>query len=321
MRVLAGALAVIWAAFTGVAMAQPADLGEAEAVVITGEREGPRVWRATKDGREIVILGALSPLPRGVTWRSPAVERLVGESDIVMPDQVTLALGGVGPLEMVRLMIDIRSLSRNAEGARLRDVLPSDLHARFSALRRRYGQDDQEWERLRPFAAAAALREEAFERERLQSASVPEQIERLAKRADVPWSPVRIEHRGDVRAIIKQASANVAELELACLRETVEMLEQDMPNLRARATAWARGDVAALRRLPTPPQRLACANVLRAAPELAALMDQAEARWWSAVEDASAKHGSVFVVASIDRILTGGILRDLEAKGFAIEGP
>lgn len=323
MTVWAGALAALYLLFASTAGAaqQPVDLGQAEEIVITGEREGPRVWRATKDGREIVILGALSPLPRGVTWRSRAVETLVSESDVVMPDTMTLALAGAGPLEMIRLAMDVRSLRRNAEGARLKDVLPADLHARFSALRRRYGQDDQEWERLRPFAAAEALREEAFERERLQSFSVSEQIERIAKRADAPWRPVRIEYRGDVRALVRRASENAGALELACMRETIDMLEQDVPALRARAAAWAAGDVAALRRLPIPPRRRACTDVLRAAPELAALIDQAEGRWWSAVEAASAANDSVFVVASIDRILGGTILQDLQARGFTVEGP
>ena len=47
-------------------------------VVVTGERTGPGMWHVRSGAGQLWILGSMSPLPKGITWRSTQVEQVLG---------------------------------------------------------------------------------------------------------------------------------------------------------------------------------------------------------------------------------------------------
>ena len=53
-------------------------------LVVTGERTGPGLWHVHKGAAHVWILGSISPLPRGITWRSTQVERLLASTNEVL---------------------------------------------------------------------------------------------------------------------------------------------------------------------------------------------------------------------------------------------
>lgn len=292
-----------------------------EELVVRGEVEGPRVWRVYNGENELVILGALSPLPKGVTWRSQSVETLIGDADLVMPDTIAIAFPELGPIKTVGLLLELRKQSRNEEKAKLREVLPPDLYARYAALRAKYGKGDNTWEKLRPLAAGGQLVQEAYEDSGVRTFGLSNEVRKIAQKKKRPWEQTRVEFRGDVKAAIREADANSAETELACFREMLDGVERDLPLLRQRADAWARGEVARLRSLPRPARQASCLAVLQGSKEFADLIDQGRAKLVQRLDEALAKNRSTFLVADIDSLLHGNLLKDLAAKGYRIEGP
>lgn len=292
-----------------------------EEFVVTGQREGPRVWRVTKGDHELVIFGVLSPLPRGVTWRSNTIETLVSEADLVKSDAISITFPEIGALKAVGLALQLRGLRKNDGKAKLRDVLPPDLYARFDALRTQYRAADNAWEALRPLAAVSKLEDAAFDQIGVRSQSLTEEVRKIAVKAKRTWKATTVEFRGDVKAAIREADANADEAELACFRETLDSLETDLPLLRKRANAWAIGDVGALRALPLPSERKACLEVLRGSKDFSRLIDQARDKWLEEVDAALQTNRSTFLVVRIDTVLRGKLLQTLRDKGYAVEGP
>lgn len=308
--------------FAGLAQAHaqiPADASEE--IIVTGERSGPRVWRISKDGHELVVFGTISPLPKGVKWNSKTVEALIGDADVVTSTRITVNFPGVGPFKLVGLLLEFRKQSKSAEGAKLKDVLDPDLYARFSAARARYGAAPDEWETLRPLVAAGRLREQAYDEINLKTQDLVGDVQKIAKKKKKKWTTTSLTYKGNAKLALREAFAAADQNEIGCLKETLDQLELDLPSLRSRANAWARGDVASLRAMPEPQRRKSCADVLRGSKELSRLLDEANAKWRETVEQSVQKNSSTFLVADIDTLLFGDFLKSYRDKGYKIEEP
>src|SRR5579862_5728103 len=137
------------------AEAPPAQLDE---LVVTGERTGPGLWHVHRGSAHMWVLGSISPLPKGITWRATEVEKILGATDrVLVPKPLE-----IGIVRILWLLITERSLIMVHGGKRLRDVLPPDLHARFALDRAKYTNDADKWERYRPIVAAAFLQQAAL---------------------------------------------------------------------------------------------------------------------------------------------------------------
>src|SRR5580692_12421750 len=53
-------------------------------VVVTSERTGPGMWHVHSGTGQLWILGSMSPLPKGITWRSKQVEQVLGGTNRVL---------------------------------------------------------------------------------------------------------------------------------------------------------------------------------------------------------------------------------------------
>ena len=100
----------------------------------------------------------MSPLPKGITWRSTQFEGLMATTNqVIVPKPFELGIARV-----LWLLITERSLLMVPGGRRLKDVMPPELHARYAAQRAKYTDDPDKWERYRPLIAAAFLQQAAF---------------------------------------------------------------------------------------------------------------------------------------------------------------
>jgi uncharacterized protein YbaP (TraB family) len=122
-------------------------------LVVTGERTGPGMWHVHSGAGELWILGSMSPLPKGITWRSKQVEQVLGSANQVLIQKPF----EIGIVKILWLLITEHKLLMVGGGKRLVDVLPADLHARFAVQRAKYTDDPTKWERFRPLVAAAFL--------------------------------------------------------------------------------------------------------------------------------------------------------------------
>src|SRR5690606_39347135 len=69
----------------------PDDVVDMDTVVVSGVLPGPRMWRVSKDGHDLYILGTLSPLPKRMEWMSREVEDTIARSQsVIAPPSVAV---------------------------------------------------------------------------------------------------------------------------------------------------------------------------------------------------------------------------------------
>ncbi|MFT3791040.1 MAG: TraB/GumN family protein [Rudaea sp.] len=299
-----------------------------DTVLVTGEQPGPGLWKVTRRDSDHVlwILGTQAPLPKTIRWRSDDVEKIIASSQEVLAD----AQGEVkvGFFRAVFLLPAALGAKKNADGKTLKDILPPDLYARWLLLKQRWLGNDDGVERLRPILAANELYGKAIGKSGMtnKNALWPV-IEKIAKRHRVPVREIDVPIPVDnARQAIVDFKSTAGQADIDCLATTMARLETDLDAMRARANAWAVGDLDKLKSLPYPDQRSVCLNALAANANLREKIDGAKNRirseWLAAAEAALWNNASTFAVMPISEMIdSDGRLAKLRAKGYVIDEP
>lgn len=323
---------------TGAAVAAPSaapgpiatdPLPDLEEVEVTGEQPGPALWKVTLpastagsgEPHVLWILGTLRPLPRKMEWRPTAVERVLTGADVFIPYQPDIDVKA-GPFALVGLFFSARSALKDPDGQPLRETLPAPLYTRFNALKARYAPRAGSMEKRRPAIAAMELYREALDAMKLsQRLDVEGLVARQARKRGVKVQPVKMA-MSDPKAVLAELTALPRSAELACVEATLTRLETDLGPMRARAEAWAEGDLTALGRLPFPAQETTCGDAIATSPRFKALLMQARAGWLEAVSSALREHRVSVATAPVQSLLRpGGIADQLASRGFLVEAP
>jgi hypothetical protein len=312
--------------FSGViAPAEPA----LEEVLVTGQQPGPGLWKVTRpdDSSGVLwILGNYSPLPKKITWRSAELEAVLAEAqELLKPASVDASVGPLGGITLLPSLIGAR---RNPGGARLQDVLPADLYARWLPLKARYLGKDDDVEEWRPLFAAQALYLAALKDMQLVPyEGVSRHVEKLARKAKVRITEPQVGLKvTKPRAAIKEFKTTPLD-DVECFARTIQRLESDLELMRERANAWAVGDVARLRALAPVERASACIGVLLESSFMQErgygdVLERVKAAWLAAAEEALARNASTVAVLSIDEILKPtGYVAELRRKGYVVEEP
>ena len=293
-----------------------------EEVVITGEHEGPRLWKVHKDNDHVLwILGTVTPLPKKMIWQADTVEAILQQSQEVVPAWPALGIGA-NPFTALRVWIQWHSMQKIPDRMDLQQVLPPDLYKRFSALKERYAPRDSHLNELRPAFAAERLLDEALDASGLTMHNeVQQTVLKLARKQGVKihQDKLKVEHPVDV---LKDVGKTPLTGEIACLEAVVGRLETDLGPMQSRARAWALGDVDELRRLIHPDDRTACITAVSTSDRVRTLIARAQDDWFVSVEDALQHNRSTLAVQSMDRLLgDNGTLAILRKQGYQVEGP
>lgn len=297
-------------------------------VVVSGVVSGPGLWKVSKDGHVLWVLGTLSPLPGHMQWESHEVQQVLAQSQQVLLEPKIKLKADIGFFGKLFLLPAAYGARKNPDGKTLDQVLDAPTYARWLALKKEYIGDDRGIERWRPLFAAQELYKKALQAHGLSgNGGVPNTVEALAKRDGVAETPVefRVEIK-QPRAALKAFKA-AAPSGLECFNRTLDSIEHDLPAMTARANAWATGDLQALRQLPDSHRRDACVNAITRAGFARQLgfddvPAQLEATWLAAVRKALAEHASSFALLPMDELLSPrGYLAKLEAQGYAVEAP
>lgn len=307
---------------------QGSDAQPMEEVVVTGEHEGPRLWRVRKPGgptgqgeHTLWILGTVTPLPKKMIWQSDAVEAVVAESQEVVPAWPAFGIGA-NPFTALRVWMQWHRMQKIPDRMELRQVLPAATYARFAALKARYAPKDSRMEELRPAFAAERLLDAALDATGLTFHNeVQQTVLKLARKHGVKihQDKLRVEDPVDVLKDVGKAPISG---EVACLEAVMGRLETDLGPMQARARAWALGDVDELRRLVHPDDRTACIAAVSTSDRVRELIARAQEDWFVSVEDALNRNRSTLAVQSMDRLLGDqGTLAILRKEGYEVEGP
>jgi uncharacterized protein YbaP (TraB family) len=309
----ASLLAGSWPSAVGAAAEPPAQLEE---LVVTGERTGPGLWHVHRGTAQMWVLGSLSPLPKGITWRATEVEKVLGSTDrVLVPKPLE-----IGIVRILWLLVTERSVIMVRGGKRLRDVLPPDLRARFALDRSKYTSDADKWEHFRPIVAAAFLQQAAFHQAGLSARiDLGAAVRGLAKKHDVRVEEVKIAGVGDILEALKSMPPAT---ENTCVQASLATVEKDLPRLMDRARAWAIGNVERIESLPEPAEVAACLAALDSGAAAGDLVGRVRSAWLESMEKYLQAGGTTLAVVNMDLLLgRGGLLDVLRAQGYEVEGP
>jgi uncharacterized protein YbaP (TraB family) len=285
-------------------------------LVVTGERPGPGMWHVHRGTAQVWILGSMSPLPKGITWRSKQVEQVLESTNEVLVQKPF----EIGIARILWLLITERSVLMLTGGKRLKDALPAELHARFAIQRAKYTHDPNKWERFRPLIAAAFLQQAAFHQVGLSTrVDLGAAMRTLAKKHPVHVDEIKIAGVSDVMEALKTLPPTT---ENACVAASLVTVESDLPRLVDRAQAWASGNVERIEKLREPAEVDACRAALDAGVGAAELIARMRRTWLSTIEAHLQKGGVTVAVMNIDMLLEpGGVLDQLRAKGYDVDAP
>jgi len=285
-------------------------------LVVTGERTGPGMWHVHRGNAQLWILGSMSPLPKGITWRSKQVEQVLGTTNMVLVPKPL----EIGIVRILWLLITERNLLMVGEGKRLKDVLPANLHERFSLQRAKFTSDSTKWERYRPIVATAFLQQAAFHQVGLSARlDLGAAVRTLARKHGVRVEEVKIAGVGDLLDALKTMQPAT---ENTCVEASLVTIESGLPRLIDRAQAWATGNVERIESLHEPAEVDACLAALDSGSAADDLIARVHRTWFESLERRLQSSGTTLAVVNMDMLLgRGGLLDDLRAKGYDVDAP
>jgi len=302
----------------------PSNAVELQTVTVRGEQPGPALWEVRRGTHVLWIVGTLSPLPKHAEWQWTKLETALGRSNELL--EAPSARLRMPPSLFSRLALQ-PSAKLNPGGATLKQLLPNDTYQRWLALRHQYLRDDDALEFMRPMIVAQQLYEKALAADDLTNdIDVASMVERLARKHGNRIIGVRYE------LLVTKAPPSTSidqdqQKGIACLDETMHLVEQDMPKLTQRANAWATGDMATLQSLmPHRSYEPCIVSAINGDFEkqlnIPDLPQRIENAWMDAAEAALVRNRSTVAVLSMDQLLSDdGYLAKLKARGFTVRSP
>lgn len=305
-----------------------ADVAQMATIVVSGAQPGPGLWKVSRAGHALWILGTLSPLPKGMHWKSQEIEAVIARSQAVLAaPEVGLdaKLGFFGRLALLPSLIGVRN---NPDGARLQAVVPPDLYARWSVLKDTYIGRNGTVERWRPLFAALKLYDAAIDKSGLVDArAMRKTLAAATRRAGLTPTPIRVgieidDPKGALKAF-KRAPVD----DLDCFRKTLDRIDTDLGAMTARANAWATGDLDALRNLPYTDQMTACVAAITQtqairAQGVADIDVRVEQAWIDAALAALDENATTFATLPMRHVLGPDTYLDtLRTHGCVVDAP
>jgi len=328
-------LAPAWAqapmATTGQAAEAAAAVSASEAgpeqILVVGKRPGPGLWKISKDDHVLWVFGTYSPLPKNMEWRAQEVEAIVAQSqEYLLPPGARADIGFFRGLTLAPFAIGLKN---NPNDARLRDVLPPEVYARWLTLKEKYIGDDEGIERERPIFAGAELSRKGLAHAGLSSGrEVQRKIDSIAKQNKIKMTSTGLKLEIDSPARMMREFKKSAMDDVTCFSKTLEALETDIDAMRVRANAWAKGDLEAIEKLNFAEREIACNDavlssaILKDHPAFHNLQARVRESWLAAAEKSLAANKSTFAVLPLKDLLgPSSYVAALAAKGYTVQKP
>lgn len=319
------------AALPATAVSDTSDVRDMDAVVVTGVQPGPGLWRVRRGDHTLYILGTQSPLPKAISWRSDEVRDVLAEAGVVLGPPGVRVGGDIGFSRGLTMLPAALRASRNPDGATLDELLPAAVYQRWSTLKQRYIGRDRGIERKRPAIAVNELYRAALDAHGLREGGVITPVlDDALKARGMALTPTTLEVKiADPRAAMADFRKETMKPEdVACVSDTLDIIERGLPQVAARANAWAVGDLDALRATAGQGNLVqACMSSFLQTETarkrgLDNLEAQVRAHWLTAAEAALATHPVSFATLSVNDLLgTDGYLAALRPRVDAVLAP
>jgi len=313
MKSLVVALAFA-AAMSGAAVAQTAETATAQAqepvtvdeIVVVARRAGLPIWTVERGDSTVILVGAVTGVPRDYEWRPEALEAATLRAQRVLyPIE-----GRASPADVFRLIWRIRTITRLPEGRTIADYASPELMARLEALHA--GERSQGWRSQPPMTQSLDLMDRTGLARR--GRAVLSVVKDKARQARIPGEAVGIVRGAE---LVDGLITAPPETYLPCLDATARAAEAGPEGAARRLDDWSHLRVAAVLANPLDEALNLCWP--SGDPDIAPMLRQ---RWLEATDQALAQPGVTLAVAPL-RVLAepDGVLDRLEASGLDPSGP
>ena len=292
------------------ALAQtPEPVAQLDDIVIQARRSGAPMWTVTRGDSTLILVGAITGIPRDLVWRPDELEAAAARSDQILSPQE----GRASVTDLLRVIWRARTIGLMPQGQTTADYLTPEYQARLEAIM----ADDrnQDWRtRSLLFVGFDLMQDKAGYRQGRSGDDAMDVIRRAARRARVSVRPV-----GTVRGdeLIDSLITAPQTAHVPCVEAAVAAAEQGPDAARERAEDWRALRVADV--VASPIDRALNQCWPWGDPEIAPQLRQ---QWAAAIETAMISPGVTMGVEPI-RLLAdeGGVLDGLVARGFEVVGP
>lgn len=288
---------------------EPAAVAQLDDIVVQARRSGAPMWTVTRGDSTLILVGAITGIPRDLAWRPDDLEAAAARSDQILSPQV----GQASFSDLLRVIWRIRTIARMPDGQTSADYLTPELQARLETV---MAEDrNQDWRTRSLLTLGLDLMQDKAGYSRGRSGDdAMDVIRRAARRARVPVRPV-----GTVRGdeLVDSLITAPQTAHVPCVEAAIAAAEQGPDSARIRAEDWRALRVADV--VASPIDRALNQCWPWGDPEIAPQLRQ---QWAAAIETAMISPGVTMGVAPI-RLLAdeGGVLDGLVARGFDVVGP
>jgi hypothetical protein len=284
-------------------------VAELDEIVVLARRSGAPMWTVTRGDSTLILVGAITGIPRDLAWRPDDLEAAAARSNQILSPQE----GRVSVSDIFRIIWRARTIGMMPQGQTTADYLTPDYQARLESIMADERNQDWRTESLL-LVGFQLMQDKAGYRAGRSGDDAMDVIRRAARRARVPVRPV-----GTVRGdeLVDSLITAPQTAHVPCVEAAIVAAEQGPDSARIRAEDWRALRVADV--IASPIDRALNQCWPWGDPEIAPQLRQ---QWAAAIETALVSPGVIMGVAPI-RLLAeeGGVLDGLEARGFDVIGP
>ena len=288
---------------------EPVAVARLDDIVIQARRSGAPMWTVTRGDSTLILVGAITGIPRDLAWRPDDLEEAAARSNqILSPPE-----GRVSVSDIFRIIWRARTIGQMPQGQTTADYLTPGYQARLESIMANERNQDWRTESLL-LVGFQLMQDKAGYRAGRSGDDAMDVIRRAARRARVPVRPV-----GTVRGdeLVESLITAPQTAHVPCVEAAIVAAEQGPDAARIRAEDWRALRVADV--VASPIDRALNQCWPWGDPEIAPQLRQ---QWAAAIETAMISPGVTMGVAPI-RLLAeeGGVLDGLVARGFDVVGP
>lgn len=287
--------------------AQEPEPASDNAIVVTAQRSGAPMWTVDTPSGTIILVGEIRAIPKTTPWQPDRLKEATAQADRV----ILGARPRISPGDVLRLMFNGNKFTKLPKKTVASDYLDDAQWARLEALGTQHKEDYARQSFL--LTSFQMLRKELrFNRDTGDDAS--DVVKNAAEKAKVPITRAASLRGEDV---IDNLFESAPDAHIPCLTSAMDAVESGPDIVEKRATDWRRYDIPAVM---ANPLEAALGKCWPWADET--LGSELRTIWVDRITEASTATGTTLAVVPL-RVLAedGGVLDQLDARGFDIAGP
>jgi len=277
------------------------------AIVVSAQRSGAPMWTIDTPTGTVILVGEIRAIPKTTPWEPARLEEATKAADRV----ILGARGKISPGDILRLLFSGSKFTKLPDKTVASDYLTPAQWGRLSALGAKQDEDYSRQSFL--LTSFGLLRKELrFNRDTGDDAS--DVVNKAADKANVPTTRAGAFRGEDILDNLADAPPAA---HIPCLEAAMDALEAGPDVVEKRATDWRRYKIPAVM---ANPLEQALGKCWPWADET--IGSELRTIWVDRIAEASAAKGTTLAVVPL-RVLAeeGGVLDQLDARGFDIAGP